>query len=642
VTNVAKTPDRLDEIVRLSRGKPEDRVKAARLIVEQSSPASALSIAKELAEPTQPEEVRLELVEVLDNDHITFGASQELTDIFERDPSEVVREKSRIIQEIRDLRHARDRAVRPRRLSTNQIKSDIDQLKLQIVTLLFVLSGLFTIWLARDVVLQQSTIDTLIQTNATVLALAFTIPLAAAQFSRYEIGPESFFNSENLAFFLVYGATIFLPLLLYDRSFSPLFIGLSVMCFSLVFPFLFRVTRLLAPSSIVDLTKAKIEKRLSRNEPEPGLALEYLAYQALEYRDYGTFAKVILSLSELYPVWLESRSGWSYDPLQLNTSNVNLVMGRVGEASLVSRHSLMVYCHSVLQICTERNLNVDEEKMVAKRIEFNLLNSLADRATASEENLQIILAHLVRWCVENFYSIRQLEQKVIDDCTRRLSRHESVTGSVLDRIRERIGFSPWSFVETMEYEIRWSFLDPVKYNALRLMSKLELAIARVAVSRRMRGYDRTSGINFLEAIVTNAKEILDLQKIVYGEEAKTYDDHLILPLTETLRQIEEQFGQKKFFKAIGDGRIVGSIRGYMCGATCWISRLAVHPIMLGVGIEENLVRKIESFFQNAKRFEAVVYHKSQDILVYQRLGYQISKEVRLSQNITMLYLEKSV
>lgn len=89
-----------------------------------------------------------------------------------------------------------------------------------------------------------------------------------------------------------------------------------------------------------------------------------------------------------------------------------------------------------------------------------------------------------------------------------------------------------------------------------------------------------------------------------------------------------------------DDKIIGSIRGEVDGVTCRISWLMVHPSFRGLDLEEPLVTSIENFFQNAIRFEAIVYDKSQNIIAYQKLGYQISKKTELSNKMAMVYLEK--
>ena len=72
------------------------------------------------------------------------------------------------------------------------------------------------------------------------------------------------------------------------------------------------------------------------------------------------------------------------------------------------------------------------------------------------------------------------------------------------------------------------------------------------------------------AHLDDAQDILDLQKLAYQSEAALYDDYSIPPLTQTLEQIQGDFQQQVVFKALLDGRIVGSVRGKLLDGTCHI------------------------------------------------------------------------
>jgi hypothetical protein len=65
-------------------------------------------------------------------------------------------------------------------------------------------------------------------------------------------------------------------------------------------------------------------------------------------------------------------------------------------------------------------------------------------------------------------------------------------------------------------------------------------------------------------------EILELQIRAYQSEAEIYDDFSIEPLIETPLELQNQFKHKTFLKAIMDGIIVGSVRGYLKGETVHI------------------------------------------------------------------------
>jgi hypothetical protein len=71
----------------------------------------------------------------------------------------------------------------------------------------------------------------------------------------------------------------------------------------------------------------------------------------------------------------------------------------------------------------------------------------------------------------------------------------------------------------------------------------------------------------------DAATILELQKLAYQSEGQLYNDFKIPPLTQTLNELESDFTSKVFLKAQVEGKIVGSVRGYQEGITCFIERL---------------------------------------------------------------------
>ncbi|HVO67823.1 MAG TPA: GNAT family N-acetyltransferase [Syntrophales bacterium] len=141
--------------------------------------------------------------------------------------------------------------------------------------------------------------------------------------------------------------------------------------------------------------------------------------------------------------------------------------------------------------------------------------------------------------------------------------------------------------------------------------------------------------------VTDAAEILELQKLAYQSEALLYADWSIPPLTQTLKEIEKEFGEMTFLKACDSGRLIGSVRASLRGGTCHIGRLIVRPEYRRRGVGMRLMSAIEAEFPSAKRFELFTGVKSIDnIRLYERLGYQISRTDRLSPQVELVFMEK--
>ena len=155
--------------------------------------------------------------------------------------------------------------------------------------------------------------------------------------------------------------------------------------------------------------------------------------------------------------------------------------------------------------------------------------------------------------------------------------------------------------------------------------------------------ERNRGLDILveRATASDAEEILALQKLAYRSEAEIYDDYKIPPLVQTLESIEKDFENQIFLKALIDGRIIGSVRAYSKEGTCYIGRLIVHPDFQNRGLGTKLMNEIERIFRTCKRFELFTGVRSEkNLCLYQKLGYKIFKTANITDQTTIVFLEK--
>lgn len=148
-------------------------------------------------------------------------------------------------------------------------------------------------------------------------------------------------------------------------------------------------------------------------------------------------------------------------------------------------------------------------------------------------------------------------------------------------------------------------------------------------------------MEILQATITDAEEILKLQKLAYQIEAERYNDYNIPPLKQTIDEIKEQFKTHIFLKAVSEGEILGTVRAYEKDETCYIGKLAVLPNKQNQGIGTALMKEIEKYFI-PKRFELFVGSKSDNnIHLYQKLGFNVYKTGNYEcGHIEILYMEK--
>lgn len=143
------------------------------------------------------------------------------------------------------------------------------------------------------------------------------------------------------------------------------------------------------------------------------------------------------------------------------------------------------------------------------------------------------------------------------------------------------------------------------------------------------------------ATVSDAEEIILLQRLAYKSEADLYHDYNIPPMIQTVKEIQGEFEHKMFLRAVVDKKIVGSVRAHREGDTCHIGRLMVHPEYQNRGIGTRVMYEIENLFESCKRYELFTGNKSKkNISLYKNLGYKIFKTEKINDKVSLVYLEK--
>lgn len=137
------------------------------------------------------------------------------------------------------------------------------------------------------------------------------------------------------------------------------------------------------------------------------------------------------------------------------------------------------------------------------------------------------------------------------------------------------------------------------------------------------------------------KAILELQYIAYQSEAKLFKDPNIPPLKQTLEDLTSEFEKGTVLKAMDEnGNMIGSVRAYEENGSVFIGKLMVHPDKQKNGLGTKLLLAIENEYAGM-RYELFTSTKSvSNIRLYERLGYRIFKEEKVSDELQFVYLEK--
>jgi ribosomal protein S18 acetylase RimI-like enzyme len=142
--------------------------------------------------------------------------------------------------------------------------------------------------------------------------------------------------------------------------------------------------------------------------------------------------------------------------------------------------------------------------------------------------------------------------------------------------------------------------------------------------------------------VDDAPAILELQKLAYQSEARLYDDWSLPPLTQTLESLRAELMSSTALTAEEGARLVGSVRARIDDGICRIGRLIVHPESQGRGLGTLLMGHIEREFGHSRKFELFTGSRSAgNIRLYERLGYERTREEVVSPAITLVFMEKS-
>lgn len=149
-------------------------------------------------------------------------------------------------------------------------------------------------------------------------------------------------------------------------------------------------------------------------------------------------------------------------------------------------------------------------------------------------------------------------------------------------------------------------------------------------------------MKILKAERADLENILQLQYLAFKSEAELLDNYYIQPLTQTLQQVEEEFAEGLFYKAVDDsGNIIGSVRGKKYEDYLYIGKLMVHPNFQGKGVGLALLKHIESEFKELPYQLYTVKKSIKNVNFYMHHGYKKIKEIKEEDGVTLILFSKN-
>lgn len=154
--------------------------------------------------------------------------------------------------------------------------------------------------------------------------------------------------------------------------------------------------------------------------------------------------------------------------------------------------------------------------------------------------------------------------------------------------------------------------------------------------------DSIDKVIITRADLADVPEILALQKVAYQSEAEIYGDDSVPALQQSLDEMKADFARMLFLKALVNGKIIASVRGFATGNTANLLRMIVHPYFQGRGLARKLTQEIEKLWPpEITRFEIFTGHKSKrNLTLYGKMGYKAFKQEPFTPTVTWVYLEK--
>ena len=150
------------------------------------------------------------------------------------------------------------------------------------------------------------------------------------------------------------------------------------------------------------------------------------------------------------------------------------------------------------------------------------------------------------------------------------------------------------------------------------------------------------GVELRQGRLDDVPAALAVQRAAFTVEASLYEDPDLPPLRESEADLVADLASSRWFVALLDGRLVGSVRVRPEGRSLHIARLSVAPEAQRRGIGAALLTLAETA---APADEAVLFtgHLSAgNLRLYARAGYVEERRERVDDAVVLVHLRKDL
>jgi hypothetical protein len=202
----------------------------------------------------------------------------------------------------------------------------------------------------------KNVLATVAQINATVFALAFTIPIAATQLEKYR-SELTMFSGYHLCYMLLFIFSIFFPIVLPDGANLGYVISimLSVLCLMLLIPYLKWVRESLDPERIIKTLQetafSSVDNYREKELKQTIEKLEQIITRSLLEKDYGVFGKAFEVLPKLARYCFDRKLTVVDHPRQ-GYIHIGREITRMSELAIDDRTAIQIASEKILLLDT--------------------------------------------------------------------------------------------------------------------------------------------------------------------------------------------------------------------------------------------------------------------------------------------------